>query len=787
LFFIVFSLFVQITVVGSTTLDFTFEKDILYDVDNPDYDDFFNLRNSTSITGNYNATYSFDGEVGLEHLDISFVDDEVGVDDLIVISSYLEHKDVILMGDSGTAYFYHYFDEQIEGSIEFWIDLYNGTAIQFYLFDDVNNAMLSRIYADTARNYKGDGIGGTEYENHAISEGMTHFKVVWDCTSDSFDLFINGYHLFDGVNFMGDSDLTHIDEFKLQVHTPDSYCVLDAYGEYWDEYYNIGDNIVPLIETNESIQEVDRFEFTYEAINDYSDNGDDNPSSWTDIENGYDHTNIYVSGNDRYIKIEGVGTTHENTGLEKDYNHDFDFFNVSWLFKYNYMTNPTSDLTMNVYSKDDTIIASIIVASNGSVGNENIGLYYYDGSGRVFLASGFLAQWNEFNLFIDNGSKTCFLRRYQNNVYLDDYFFPLIVNNKEGLGNIEFVSHTISSGYSNLIYLDWIGVYINEKSLSTEFGYLISPYIAVNHGYEWDLKNQNFFNIKALGNISINGIATAYYPEISNLVNIIDMDFNGTNEFVNTYEKTLLGDSLIPLALLFVVVHNAFQILNISIEGVKLSEGSNDYYLDFTYSNIEINESYFWVDSSNRLQYNLIIDDNDTEYIQANFNIIDVSSENRSVSFLSNIDGVVEGFISVDYLSGSESLIEFPYYLRQSSLILPQTETIKSFTILITDNDLSYNTVGRGFISNIKLIYNPSISITITTLNLLSIIVPLIVMIAPPLALNKKFGSGVILPMFLLMSLMCVLTGLIPVWLFFIIAFSSIGFLMLKKKVEGET
>ena len=195
-------------------------------------------------TGHYPATYSFTNETGLEDLDISFNSYLDSIDEAIVIDSYLEHSEVLRLYDAATGSLYHYFDDTSVGTIEFWVDLMSGASVEVYLIEDgVGYATDSRIYPETTRNYKGDGVGGSEYVNYAVPEGWIYFRIEWDCVADTFDLFINEHQLFDDVNFLVDNDLTFINSFRFKINSAGSYGVLDGFGESWDPDYDaLGDN-----------------------------------------------------------------------------------------------------------------------------------------------------------------------------------------------------------------------------------------------------------------------------------------------------------------------------------------------------------------------------------------------------------------------------------------------------------------------------------------------------------------------------------------------------------------
>ena len=123
------------------------------------------------------------------------------------------------------------------------------------------------------------------------------------------------------------------------------------------------------------------------------------------------------------------------------------------------------------------------------------------------------------------------------------------------------------------------------------------------------------------------------------------------------------------------------------------------------------------------------------------------------------------------------------------NLILPQQQIIKSFTILITDNNNNdYYGNSEGYISSIKLIYYPDIELTILTLSLVEIMIPLIVLLIPTLAISSVYGKKAIIPMLILMTLICFISNLINVEIFFImmLCLGSALFLQYKKERENK-
>jgi hypothetical protein len=549
--------------------------------------------------------------------------------------------------------------------------------------------------------------------------------------------------------------------------------------KYIEVPYNIGDNMIPIIETYEGIYEPDKWEFYYEGEFDHFDNGDDNPNGWLDVETAGDDVNcLYES------IVEILVDSGETNGLKKD---DFsiselDKLNVS--FGFNILAfSPvlTTRIDMIIYSYDSTELVQIYLDEDGDLG-------YHDGSSYIVLDTDLMVNDTDYGieLYMDYEIDLCFMSYYADNVFIDKFMFPFQTLNKEGLDEIHFLGVADTSGLQ--IYLDYIGVYNDNNPLTTEFALMGFD---VTKEEMWYFDSHNLVSIDVLGDEVITYLfsnASIGAPGFSPETLISKRNYNGT-VIINLYDyeyDSYWNYDYINMGFLSFLFYNQFEVNKLNIDGVRLTEGINEYPLEFSYSNILTNESYFYVDSSNRLQFNLISDDDNLEHIQAVFDIENIATENRSIHFYSNINGNSKGFFALDYESATSSTIEFPYSAKATNIILAQTEYIESFTILITDNDLDNDDACEGYITNIRLIYYPDLATTITSLNLLSIIVPLIILIAPPMALQKKFGSKVILPMFILMAIVCVVSKLIPVWLFFIIAFASIGFIVLKEKVGVE-
>jgi len=753
----------SVNVKGVSTLDYTFDDDVFYEASNPSVDKSANIRNQTTYTGTYNATYSFTNDYN-QVIEGWIIDD--GADCKTSVLEYLDgHDKVLNLTDNSGTYLprikQDFSSSQVAGSIEFYMRTNNVAQYSIISLFGSGEEKIRIAFRSSQIQYLETAWTTLIYT--ALNDVWYHIRIEFDCTTDKMDIFVDGKKEASNDDFFNVA--TNLEEIIIETLEGGSgySFYIDAIGYNW-ESYEIWDNVIPYNYKN-NIQEIDNWGFFNNEDGSTTD-GYDMPYF---IEIGSYPTILHLQGfNDGAgLEIPAYNTVHQ--GIYKDFQIANGFIReVSFRIGHSWNIPFIADITQNfdIKSYDDTLIVRLKIGTFNATHSQ---LYQYDGSA-----------YNELQLIKNNFYYYPINFTIVNNIVFlnvnltNFYYFPLITKNKEGIGEIRIECYLNASYQPKTLHVDYVAVYIDGVSLSNDFA---------NYWYKTDKtfnnKNDNFFYFNCSGFFSLSMSSfetnpqTFNYFEYQNVSNI---------NFMNVYSE---AEKIVQNAYLTITTNTTFEFNYILISSVNLIEGINSYNMIFDYDNVNIDENYFWVDSNNRLQFKLNVNDTNLEYIQATFNIIDIITENRSISFISNINGESKGFFSLDYSDDTINLFEFPYYMTSTKIILPQTKTIETFTILITDNDLDDNDVCTGFISSISLIYDPDISLVIFTLNLLEIIVPLIVMLLPSLVMRKRFGITGVIIMFILMSLICVISNLIPVWLFFIIAFGSIGFLIMKKQIEG--
>ena len=763
---------------AQSDLNYTFQNDNLFNstglgrqswVDDTPKNFNIRQRKSINITQTYNATYSFTDEVvGTQGTAIDFIDLNDGADGVSEIIALKRGHENVLQYTALLAWnkIEHHFTEQASNSIELWIMTEQVDITSIIRIKDAidGNAIYLEFRDDGEIEYND---GGYHNIQSYIADTWYHLKFEWDCTTH-WHLTINGL-IYGEFDYLGTP--IALDKFEI-IANVDSILNIDGYGEYWDPNYTSGDNLIFYTKTIENEYEVDKWEFRHNpnTRTQYVD-GFDDPSGWSDYldnEPTIDNVNTLNIGGDKdiVVHIDDFGGLFRGFG-----NIDDSYYNITYNIGINQLDDDdvgANAIVINIKDGAD-IIASVYLRNTGQA-------EIFHDSGSTILGAFDITNDYTISFLINFESKafTYIMSYWENGTELYNFvggFYDPSVSVIDGI----IYYHICTGGDVVDSDIFSISVYNTTGSISDDVGELRWDDV----GYEfpdqliWDFTEFNLINLEsnfqnfslfheALGGLSFKNLI---YWNTENI------------DFVNIYESYSIDGLDVQLRLW--MYHN-FSFNSISIDGVKLVQGSNKYPLIYTHGNIDITESYFYVDSSNNLRGQCFYNDSNLEFIQANFDIENVLNENRSLRFRSRFSGQY-GFFSLSYIDATGSTIPLSVLGEAHNLILPQAKTIDEFVFLISDDDNLEAGYGSGVIYNIKLIWNPSISITIVTISLIMVMIPIIIMVVPTLLVYSKYGKSFIMPVFIFMSIICFAGGLIPAWLFFILMVGAGGFLVLKK------
>lgn len=585
-------------------------------------------------------------------------------------------------------------------------------------------------------------------------------------------------HIFDNLFITSQSD---IDTFQVEL---DSNTIPSAkYTRVYEmeiiinmtHYDSYSENMIPIIDYN-NITEVDKCEFAYNITN-YEPNETEyatinNDWSETDYDNEHVKTSIESEGE---ISIYYLETTGYQFGINKEFGYSgIGIYNITLIVnKIDFYAN-TKGFNFNIYTYDDTLLVRLRIILNYPI----INIYYYDGSSYIYLYSMKDQYHNDLilNIYIDS---FCILELTEVSEFYNVYYFPKLTN-KTGINTIEFIGDTLTEDTMD-IYIKSIGVYINGSSYKPDD--LSSITINTNIDY-WNDDTHNMFYINADGSLSF---SVEYDGVIDEKIFPLTYFNNELKVFYYTESKIFKGHGVYSFLLL---TNSSYQINMIKIGAIVLKQDINKYFMEFDYGNVDITENYFYVDDNNYLRFYIDFNDENTEYIQATFDINNVSSTNHSVSFRNCYSGYMIPYLCLQYTDTSYTYYDFKYNPSTTNYLIKQAVFVDKFIINVSDcipnfYDYSETDIGftYGYITLLKFIYIRDIELTFITISLINGIIPLIIMLLPTIALRIKFGNKVVVPVLIIMTILCVVMFLIPVWLFSILLIIY-GYLILINRKE---
>lgn len=766
--------------------EFTFETEEFFNYPNIPawYDggsiETYNTRLPTNITQIYNATYSFTGETGLEGDFISFIDTNItDINTTVkIIDSQNEHSEVLELYDNDDAkqiiITHDFLISQTDNSIEFWISVSDVTKESYWRLRDSGGtvAILMGIMASQIT-YNDGGW----HDIVAISNNVwVHIRIEFDVSPDTYNIYINGieYGVFNFQNVVAS-----IDEFQSYTDNPDKnyYTYFDAIiGFSLDVNYSIGDNIVPyfLTETSDAIlYEVDKNEFYYYDYTnpnfDIYANGDDNPSGWTDIENGEDNTNIYEkSASDNVVRMVGDGVTAEGNGLYQDFNQDYGNVNVTWNIDIIDIDNIFGIFRCNIHSSDGSLVVSIALLGNAVLG---VILSHFDGSSYNTLQNYLGLTDFTFNVFIDYSSDTFIFNWYQESTLNGTYMLPLNINNKDGLGIVNYTMDVTASPPNDFVVdLDKVGVYVNGTSLVQDFAFVnFWNIVSAENGYQHFTSEYSFIEILSesddLGYAFFTAVVPSAPDDFPSIFERESFIYNVTKgRQLQDFEFD--GETFITGPGIRAFFTGRTEILNITYRSVIMrDDGVSEYRLEFDTSMDYT--SYFYVSISGSLHFNHYVKDDSLEFIQATFDIINTGALNHSLVHDFFKSGISEAILRLNYSDDTSTLIYFENYPVHGNLVLPD-KVLNQFIILVSDNNLYDNANTSGRIDTLTLQYIPDWTINVISVDFITALIPLMVIIIVSVVFGQILGKESIVPLMLIMSVLCFIVEILPFWLLFI-------------------
>lgn len=629
-----------------------------------------------------------------------------------------------------------------------------------------------------------DGLGGGDVikNNFLTANLFSVFKFVFDHDNNQFDCYIDDILEGDDLGYQNNI-IVEIDSIIIKTSDDSGggqfnwiFFIDNIHFNRVD--YEIGGNIMPSLEVLEGFEgllETDKYEFSLIDVNERAELGAASFPTWFFDDSGSGTTQIVqdcgIDDNlDRKIQMENGGGLGNNSIIRTNLPITNDLIDVKIGWQ-SIAGSDVGDFIISLNSSDGSLITSVLLKTTADIGV----LSYWNGTNWIALLSGIIVFDINFevNIAINYDIDIVRLTLLSEGIFVNNFVYLTVFSDKSGLKEIKIESNTEGGSVPKEIEIDYVGIYKDGISHTTEVGLIITP---IGKGYHFE--RHYLYSILGKGRFHEGVIEGSYTVEETPFLNIknvssIGVEKEGVLKTFNIYDSFILNIS--NATLVFTCINSDISISDITIEGSKLTEGSNEHFLIFSSGGLESIDNYFFVDSSNNLRFTHNTSLNDVnEFIQAEFDIDDKTSTDTAVAFRSDIDSNAFGFFRINYDTTSQ-IIPIENILKSKRVLLNTDLTINSFIILVSDtNKNGISGLTEGLVSNIVLLDITTAIVSIVSLNIVEMIIPLIIILIPTLAISGLYGKFLVAPLFMLFTIIVGITSIIPVWLLFVIIISNI-------------
>ncbi len=465
---------------------------------------------STGSEGYYYATYSFENEIENTDLEISYVD-QLSNGIVSIVDEVDAHKEV--MNCTATTGTINVQDDDIEpqtaGTVELWVYLEEDITISFNLRQGSSTKIIVGYKASQNKAYWYDGVSNT---NGILMNLQTwyHFKIEFDCMTDLFNFWVNGYLQANNADFYSTADSISRTSFEAMVGQT---LYVDAIGYSWDSDYEISNNLNA---------------YGQEVINDL----DNTPVFDYNI---YYNTSIGfldgVSGRNSVLVLNDTSSTFQPE-LYIDLPELFTICTRE-IFECKFMKTTTSIMyPFGFYSSDDTKAFEINI-------DDNIN----DGTGTIAINTWYQIQIiieNDYDYSIYLNEASCKSGSFDSNVDID-YVKLTTATTTEGAFMCDSFGYTLDDNFYSSEAYTTIN-YTNDDSLKYVQGYTTSSINRVSEldGHKNVLKIDDNAGSPSLSSgvyyessENLTGLEGWFY--ISDSSNIFNIGFYEYNERVDCF------------------------------------------------------------------------------------------------------------------------------------------------------------------------------------------------------------------------------------------------------------
>lgn len=762
---------------SGSDITYAYSTDILNNIDSGYTYDNFNFQNVSVFTDIYNATESFNDESQGDNPAGWVLDESASNFEIEVYGYAFGHNNCLSIDDqTGTAGGWARLNDVITesyGFISFWWYIYDATeSFQLRLY---GTDLVAHIIEESDHWYYNDGSNHLLGVPDPIDNEWYYVEILYESTAGGYEglaqydyrVIINGYA-------SSDIDMVHNyvpeDIFFFTGSSTTTHCLFDAILFDGDTDFVEYDNVYPVNNEIDSL-EPDKFQFAFSPTGNLLATG-----SYSTIE-GWTLTDEDLKEDDEGNYLREIEFSAYNGGTESIY-RDFDsesyYFHVIFCFDdFGTSLGGTGNNYIQIY-KDAGSTLLVDGYFRGydyyqKIGGSYVNIFDFDYNDGIT---------DEHILDFEISNSYVNLSYYFNGILTEQHAFQGLAVN-DGVNRVKY-SLVEDGGGGGTIYTDlnYIGVYDNTSSLSDSFGSLI--YEDFDNS-TWNQEEHYMFDVELEGNCSIAISGSCYNPPSNSYSeNIADFDFYNGSYSYNLVDIAIPnGNELTDYYLTF-VSNSSLEVSNFSLYGILADSGSDYAYLDFSYYGANLTISYFYVQDE-KLYFSMTTESDGAEYIVGTFDFQNYLCANRSFRFIGYRSIGIEAFGYSDYTDATSSTYEILPKQNSFNLIMPQEKEVSQFRVVITDvDDLTYNTTTTGYFTSFTLVYYTDLGLEIIFTNFSTAMIPLMLIFGLALMLAGVYKQNILIPILVVvLSFLCWMTSLIPLWLLFIMIVTGTGFLVI--------
>lgn len=725
-----------------------------------------------------------------------------------IIQDLENHKDVLKITDynsSGYLNASHSFGAFNESVISFWINSIDVSTSFSFNIESENVSRVKLAFNNNLffyQNLVDTWIVITDSD--IVDDVWYHLKIVSNCSSDTFDFYLDGSLIGNDLEFNDVSDSLDCLSFDTEVVSINTVYI-DAIDIINGTIYNHSN--VEILKTDTNMYQVDKYAFHQDDIDTRGPKsggtgGDE--YGWNIDGNTVRYTGVFENPETGVVDSENVAlrmadtTASHSIWMTRNFGAQYTNSEIELYFEFQPRYSPSTS-TFGMYITDlatNTILS--IIAQNVGAGNwfkitngiTNIMPFEWENSDVIKVRVLYNTEYKVFSIFMQHYD-------FSETNWIDYYhIFDSTIGND--FYNVKFLQFSGTTSLTEFGF-DNIGIYVNGSSINEDMcGYAEIIYDSL----EFFESSVLFEGYSHVGTTYPSNFLSGYIIDDDDLDTLYNLGYNK-----ESLDLGLCKDSLIFTLDAYTHTFETIELIGFQ-DNVRLLENNDTYYKGTIErgSDISIYSKYDVVNS--RLEGYLESEGLTNEWISIEFDIDDFLTTNYSfiINDMYKTNWLFNTVFTMSFTDGTQFVYSMvssnPFEITGNQFVsdfgtqLSKYKYIDTFKFNISGTIESEGTNILSGINSMKLHCNSLGFIDLDDLHdsgILAIMIPLILLLFPTFVISsvaesKREGSGkkIFIPFFLIMATILFASAIIPTWIYFIIVLGFGALLILKKRLSHD-